>query len=187
MSASLRLSAFGFALLLLVACGGGGSGLDGSGTYGTFPVPGGAGGTPPPGGGGGGGTTPPPELQGGVLATFDVTGETFSMWVPASPVAQTLVDAWTGVGPAVPAVCADVQLGSGLANHNAPWSWSVNPAGSILLNGICVGCAFAWNTPSAAEAGITNGPPYDCDDYHSGGTRATIMMQVTMIDLKDYR
>lgn len=186
MPGCLRVLALGAICFCLVTCGGG-SGGGGDPGYGTFPVPDGPGGTPPPGGGGGGGTTPPPALAGGVLATFDVSGETFSMWVPASSVAQALVDAWTGAAPPIPAVCADVQLGSGVGNHNAPWSWSVNPNISILLNGICVGCAFAWNTPSAAEAGITNGPPYDCDDYHSGGTRATIMMQVTMIDLKDYR
>ncbi|HEX2282869.1 MAG TPA: GerMN domain-containing protein, partial [Thermomicrobiales bacterium] len=66
------------------------------------------------------------ELEGGVLATFDVAGEHFNVWVTN----ETTIDA-------ILALEADPSLGTfpngpilngpGEADHNLPWSWHLDP------------------------------------------------------------
>ena len=91
-------------LLALIACGGGnGTAEDPLPT--TYPPlggggggSGGGGGTGSGGGGSGGGGVPA-ELAGGVLATFQVGNEQFSLWTDVSVTGQMLVDAFAGTIP----------------------------------------------------------------------------------------
>ena len=77
--------------------------------------------------------------------------------------------------------------GSGKGDHNAPWSWHVREEVGVHFHEICFGCAFLWDTPSKAEAGIQAGSPYNCGDSHNGGGRAVIRMEVTLAGLVDAR
>lgn len=180
MTVSLRVPTVLLLLALLTTCGGASTTpLDG-GSGGRYPLPQDP--APDP-------SAPslPPGLDGGVFATFTVGLESFSLWTTEPAIGQALVDAWTGAAPAITHVCADVEPGSGVADHNAPWSWSVRASPAPRFQAICLGCAFAWDTPSKAEAGILSGPPYDCDDAHAGATRAMIRMPVQLTGLVDAR
>jgi hypothetical protein len=69
---------------------------------------------------------PANELQGGVLAEFDVHGETFRVWVTNPETIQQLLDLQAGVSDAnIPN--GRVQHGPGEADHNLPWSWHLDP------------------------------------------------------------
>jgi len=176
---SRRMRAHGFVLAALlatlVACGGG------TGT------PNDAGNTPPPAGPPPSPPATPPALAGGVLATFTVGAEQFKAWVTEPGTATALAAAWGGSGPAVTSVCAYVDPGSGQGAHNAPWSWSIAPARGINFTGLCIGCALAWTTPTQVEVGMTNGPPYNCNDVNAGATWGMTRMQVALVGLQDYR
>jgi len=70
--------------------------------------------------------TPTEELKGGVLATFDVHGDTFKIWVTNPDTIQQLYDLQDGVSQAnIPN--GRIHHGPGKANHNEPWSWHVDP------------------------------------------------------------
>jgi len=177
-------------LLALIACGGG-NGTDENPLPTTYPPlggggggSGGGGGTGSGGGGSGGGGVPA-ELAGGVLATFQVGNEQFSLWTDVSVTGQMLVDAFAGAIAPITSVCADVQPGPGQGGHNAPWNWSVRTTLTVSFGTICFGCAAAWSTPTLAEAGFLAGPPYNC--RVGQGTRAMIWMQVVLTDVQDYR
>ena len=66
------------------------------------------------------------ELEGGVLATFDVGGETFKVWVTNPTTIEQLEALEAGLSTAnIP--IGDIEYGPGAANHNAPWSWHYDP------------------------------------------------------------
>ncbi|MGH2450206.1 MAG: hypothetical protein ACRDGE_02825 [Candidatus Limnocylindria bacterium] len=65
-------------------------------------------------------------LRGGVLATFDVTGETFKVWVTNKATIQQLIDLRDGRREGgIPN--GRILRGSGAGGHNAPWSWHLDP------------------------------------------------------------
>ena len=74
-----------------------------------------------------GGPIPPVEhLEGGVLATFEVSGETFVAWVTSPTAIAQILDVRDGRSMAnIPN--GAIHEGSGLAGHNAPWSWHYDP------------------------------------------------------------
>ncbi len=176
-------------LLLLVACGGGAGKK--------APDPGqdvGSGGSG--GGGGGGGDTgmvlPPfdaTQLSGGVLATFAVGQEKFRGWFTRSENTQRLVDAFTGAGAPVTTVCIRLRQGAGAAQHNAPWTWSVDTLLPSNFDGFCPTCASSWPTPSTAQAGMNAASPYNCviQSGNAVGMEARAFMQVTLLDVVDRR
>jgi hypothetical protein len=70
--------------------------------------------------------TPVNDLEGGVLATFDVHGDTFKVWVTNPDTIQQLFDLQDGVSQAnIPN--GRIYHGPGHANHNEPWSWHLDP------------------------------------------------------------
>ncbi len=175
-------------VVALAACGGGG-GKGAPGVSTTIPggnVGTGGGGTGTGGGGAGGGGTPV-GLTGGVLATLTSAGQTFRIWITDPNLAQAFVDAWAGTGTPITTICAYVALDDGEANHNAPWSWSINAGLGINLMPLCVGCAWAWQTPGQVEAGVQAGPPYNCNDVNAGATWGMCRMQVALAALDDLR
>jgi hypothetical protein len=65
-------------------------------------------------------------LEGGVLATFDVTGEAFTVWVTNPATIEQLLALERGESTAnIPN--GRLLRGAGEADHNAPWSWHLDP------------------------------------------------------------
>jgi len=65
-------------------------------------------------------------LAGGVLATFEVEGERFKVWVTNPAAIEALYEIDEGIGTASTPngrLCA----GSGTGRHNAPWHWHLDP------------------------------------------------------------
>lgn len=73
-----------------------------------------------------GSTTEPDELSGGVLATFQVSGEPFRVWVTNPETIQQIFDLRDGTSSAsIPN--GALHEGQGRADHNAPWAWHLDP------------------------------------------------------------
>ncbi len=68
---------------------------------------------------------PPGELQGGVLATFDVAGETFRVFV-TNPATIDQIFALQDGSSAANIPNGAIHAGSGIGDHNAPWSWHLD-------------------------------------------------------------
>lgn len=91
-----------FALVLLCACA----------TAAPTPLP-----TPAP--------TPNP-LSGGVLAEFELNGQTFHVWVTNPDTIQQLMELEAGTSDAnIPN--GKILRGPGVGDHNAPWGWHLDP------------------------------------------------------------
>jgi hypothetical protein len=66
------------------------------------------------------------ELQGGVMAEFEVIDETFKVWVTNPDTIQQLFDLQAGISQAnIPN--GRIHHGPGQVNHNEPWSWHLDP------------------------------------------------------------
>lgn len=73
-----------------------------------------------------GSSTEPGELAGGVLATFQVSGEEFRVWVTDPETIQQILDLRDGTSTAsIPN--GALHEGPGRADHNAPWAWHLDP------------------------------------------------------------
>jgi hypothetical protein len=70
--------------------------------------------------------TATPALSGGVLATFTVSGETFKVWV-TNPVAIDQLLAVQAGESAASIPNGRILAGPGAGDHNAPWSWHLDP------------------------------------------------------------
>ncbi len=66
------------------------------------------------------------ELSGGIIATFDVVGEQFRVWVTNPETIQQIRDLEAGRNEAnIP--IGRILRGPGAGSHNAPWSWHLDP------------------------------------------------------------
>lgn len=66
------------------------------------------------------------QAKGEALATFDVTGERFRVWVTNPKTVQQLIDLRAGRSAAtIPN--GRILRGPGAAAHNAPWHWHLDP------------------------------------------------------------
>jgi len=70
---------------------------------------------------------PSPGLRGGVLATFDVSGETFRVWFTDPGAIRAVLLVRDGESRATIPI-GPLRRGSGPGAHNAPWSWHLDPA-----------------------------------------------------------
>lgn len=72
-------------------------------------------------------STPTPNpLAGGVLVTFDVDGEVFRVWVTNPATIEQIIALRDGKSQAnIPN--GAIREGPGQGNHNAPWSWHLDP------------------------------------------------------------
>ena len=118
--------------LALTACGGGAAGEAGALAYGTHPVPDDGPrdlppGTPPDEGGG---EQEWPGLVNGVLVTIDTAGERWRWWVTNPETAQALEQVWNGNGT-LGWFGGPLRAGPGEEDHNAPWSWHVDPQQNV--------------------------------------------------------
>lgn len=70
--------------------------------------------------------TPPEELDGGVLATFEVQSERFHVWTRDPGTIQQLEALEEGESRAsIPN--GELRRGAGPGEFNAPWSWHMDP------------------------------------------------------------
>jgi hypothetical protein len=87
------------------------------------------------------------DLSGGALATFEVAGEEFSVWVTNPQTMEQILDLQSGASRAnIPN--GVILRGPGEAGHNAPWSWHLDPEQiemAEVTTEVCDG------TPSFAE------------------------------------
>jgi hypothetical protein len=68
---------------------------------------------------------PVDELQGGALATFQVSGEQFHIWVTNDAVIEQILDLRDGLSSAnIPN--GVLHAGPGIADLNAPWLWHID-------------------------------------------------------------
>ncbi len=65
-------------------------------------------------------------LSGGIIAIFDVAGERFRVWVTNPQTIQQIRDLQAGQSTANIPV-GRVLRGPGAGEHNAPWSWHLDP------------------------------------------------------------
>lgn len=66
------------------------------------------------------------SLKDGLLATFDVEGERFRVWVTNPDTIEQLRALWGGTGTAtIPN--GRILPDAGHSDHNAPWSWHLDP------------------------------------------------------------
>ena len=73
------------------------------------------------------GTPVGPELEGGILAVFEVSGERFSAFVTSPNGISAILSLEAGTSQAsIPN--GRLIRGAGLADHNLPWSWHMDPA-----------------------------------------------------------
>lgn len=64
-------------------------------------------------------------LEGGVLATFEVSGEQFRAWVTNETAIEQLVGLWDGLSEAnIPN--GALIAGPGPGDHNSPWKWHLD-------------------------------------------------------------
>ena len=71
-------------------------------------------------------TAPDNPLAGGILVTFRVSQEEFSVWVTNEQTIQQIFDLRDGTSSAnIPN--GALHLGQGQADHNAPWTWHLDP------------------------------------------------------------
>ena len=116
----------------------------------------------------------PWQVQGGVLATFDVHGEVFRVW-PTNPEAiQQLFALWEGHSTATIPI-GPLRRGPGRAAHNMPWSWHFDPARFALADFTIELCDA---TPSYVEENL---------DYFIRTVRSYCPWAAVLVDLRDFR
>lgn len=69
--------------------------------------------------------TSPDDLEGGILATFEVSGEEFHVWVTSDAAIDQILALRDGTSEAnIPN--GVLRVGPGAGQHNAPWSWHLD-------------------------------------------------------------
>ena len=88
-----------------------------------------------------------PELEGGVLALFEVSGERFSAFVTNPDAISAILALEAGTSQAsIPN--GRLIRGPGLAEYNLPWSWHIDPV-DIEMAELTIELCDAW--PSFIE------------------------------------
>ena len=89
-------------------------------------------------------------LQGGLLATFRVEGETFTVWVTEAQTMQQILDLRDGKSQAtIPN--GVLRAGPGPGNHNEPWTWHLDPDATEMAENTIEVCS---GLPSFVEADL---------------------------------
>jgi hypothetical protein len=66
------------------------------------------------------------QLKGGVLATFNVEGQQFKVWIKNPEAIKAVYALKAGTSTAnIPN--GRIRAGAGTGNHNAPWLWHLDP------------------------------------------------------------
>jgi hypothetical protein len=113
-------------------------------------------------------------LRGGVLATFDVHGELFRVWVTNSEAIDQLYALQRGESTATIPI-GRLLRGPGRAAHNAPWRWHFDPEQFALADFTIELCDA---TPSFVEENLK---------YFVRTVRAYCPWGAVLVDLRDFR
>jgi len=71
-------------------------------------------------------TAPDPELRGGIVATFNVSGESFRVWITNPRTIDEVLALRRGASLAgIPS--GRLRTGAGQGGHNRPYSWHLDP------------------------------------------------------------
>ncbi|MFO8175953.1 MAG: hypothetical protein R6T96_16835 [Longimicrobiales bacterium] len=120
-----------------------------------------------------GGTGTDSDLAGGVLASFDVEGEVFRIWVTNPATILQLYDLQAGTSAAnIPN--GPLRTGPGRGAHNLPWSWHMDPAETEMAENTIEVCD---GLPSYVEENL--------QEWLSLGRYCPWAAQ--LLDLEDYR
>ena len=93
---------------------------------------------------------PSPDLENGVVATFEVSGEPFRVYVTNPATIAQLFELQRGLTTAsIPN--GRVRRGAGAGGHNAPYSWHLDPE-DIALAGLTI--ELCDGRPSFVEANV---------------------------------
>lgn len=91
---------------------------------------------------------PPATIDGGIVATFDVLGERFSAWVTDETAIADILALRDGTSMAnIPN--GRLLRGPGAEDHNAPWSWHLDPEDIQMAENTIEACD---GRPSTVEA-----------------------------------
>ena len=89
-------------------------------------------------------------LQGGILATFNVEGETFKVWITNAQTIEQILDLRDGKSQAaIPN--GRLRAGAGHGTHNEPWSWHLDPETTAMAESTIEVCS---GLPSFVEADL---------------------------------
>jgi len=118
--------------------------------------------------------TTPDSLEGGVLATFDVSGERFHAWVTNPQTIQQLEELQQGTSLAsIPN--GRILRGAGEATHNVPWSWHLDPQDIEMAEVTTEVCDAA---PSYVEENV---------DEFVDNVQRYCPWNAELVELQDYR
>ena len=91
-----------------------------------------------------------PTLRGGILATFEVSGETFRAWVTNEDAIEDILALDAGLSDAnIPN--GALLRGPGSSNHNRPWSWHLDSEDIVMAEATIELCD---GRPSLVEADL---------------------------------
>jgi hypothetical protein len=93
---------------------------------------------------------PDPPLQGGILVTFQVSGEEFRVWITNRQTIQQVFGVLDGLNTATIPNGA-IHAGSGREEHNEPWSWHLDPQDIQMADATIEVCD---GRPSLVEASL---------------------------------
>ena len=117
---------------------------------------------------------PPSPLEGGILATFSVTGQQYKIWVTNEDTIDAILalDAGEAIGN-IPN--GSIHHGPGEDNHNAPWSWHIDPEDIVMAE---VTIELCDGTPQFVEDNV---------DYFVDSVGGYCPWSAELVDVEDYR
>lgn len=113
-----------------------------------------------------------PALSGGVLATFDVVGERYSIFITNK---QTIEQVFALQRRESKATIPSGRVVRGAVPYNQPWSWHIDPEDVGMAE---VTIELCDGLPSHVEADL---------DYWVDTVKAFCPWSARLVDLKDYR
>jgi hypothetical protein len=119
-------------------------------------------------------TSPSPDLRGGVLLGFRVVGQPFAVWATnPRTIEQAFALSRSGGRSRIPV--GRILRGAGQGNHNAPYSWHLDPDDIQLAEAAIEVCD---GTPSFVEANV---------HYFVNDVKAYCPWAAELVRIDDYR
>lgn len=116
--------------------------------------------------------TKPPLLSGGILVTFDVSGETYKIFVTNK---DTIADIYALQSGTSQASIPSGRIVRGAVPYNAPWSWHIDPEDIHMAE---VTIELCDGLPSHVEANL---------DYWVDTVKRFCPWTARIVEIQDYR
>ncbi|HUG16901.1 MAG TPA: GerMN domain-containing protein [Thermomicrobiales bacterium] len=117
---------------------------------------------------------PPGPLDGGILATFSVSGQQYRIWVTNEETIDAILELQAG-GDIGNIPNGLIHHGPGQDNHNAPWSWHIDPEEIVMAE---VTMEMCDGTPAHVEDNV---------DYFVDTVKRYCPWSATLVGVVDYR